>query len=117
MHIEEARNYCLTKKGTTESFPFGDDTLVFKVMNKMFVLLNLEGQLRLNLKNTPERNVALRDEFPGIIPGYHMNKTHWNTVIAESTPTELVKQLIDESYQIIVESLPKKLQQQLNEME
>lgn len=116
MHIEELREYCLLKKGTTEGFPFGDDTLVFKVMNKMFALANLEGELRINLKNDPEKNIELREHHPGIIPGYHMNKQHWNTVIAENVSSKLLLKLIDESYDIIVESLPKKVQIELKEL-
>jgi len=116
MHIEEIRDYCLNKKGTTEGLPFGDDTLVFKVMGKMFALANLDGELRINLKNDPEKNMALREEYTGIIPGYHMNKQHWNTIIADSVPAKLILELIDESYQIIADSLPKNLQNELNQI-
>jgi predicted DNA-binding protein (MmcQ/YjbR family) len=114
MNIEEVREYCISKKGVTESLPFGDDTLVFKVGNKMFALANLEGELRINLKNDPEKNVELREEFPSIIPGYHMNKVHWNTVIMNgSLSSTMVLELIDESYEIILKSLPKKTQLEL----
>lgn len=116
MHIEELREYCIRKKGVTEGFPFGDDTLVFKVMNKMFALANLEGDLSVNLKNDPEKNIALREEYEGIIPGYHMNKVHWNTVGANAVSSKMMKELIDESYQIIVDSLPKKLKTELNNL-
>jgi predicted DNA-binding protein (MmcQ/YjbR family) len=116
MNIEQVREYCIQKKGVTEGFPFGDDTLVFKVMNKMFALANLEGELRINLKNLPERNIELREQNSGIIPGYHMNKVHWNTVIADSVAEKLIKELIDVSYQMIVDNLSKKLQNELKEM-
>ncbi len=116
MHIETFRDYCLQKKGVTESFPFDNDTLVFKVMNKMFALASLERQpLTANLKCDPERSLELRAEYDGlIIPGYHMNKQHWNTVTLEGPiPTELLYELIDHSYQLIVDSLPKKVKEEL----
>ena len=114
MNIEDVREYCITKKGVTEGFPFGDDTLVFKVGDKVFLLANLEGELRINLKNEPEKNMELREQFPAIIPGYHMNKQHWNTLIMDgSLPISLVKKLIDESYKIIVDKLPQRIQQNL----
>ena len=104
------------EKGTSEGFPFDEDTLVFKVMDKMFALTNLEGELRINLKNHPEKNIELREHNPSIIPGFHMNKKYWNTVIAEATSVSLLKELIDESYQIVVEKLPKKIQIELNKL-
>lgn len=114
MNIEELREYCLSKKGVTESFPFDEVTLVFKVMNKMFCLTSLDGDLSMNLKNTPEKNISLREEFNAVREGYHMNKVHWNTVeIDGSIPDKMLHLWIDESYDLIVKSLPKKTQAEL----
>ena len=110
MNVEEVREYCITKKAVTESFPFDETTLVFKVMNKMFCLLSLDD-IRVALKNDPEKNIELRAHYPAIIPGYHMNKQHWNTVELDGTvPTKLLLEMIDESYDLILKSLPKKVQ-------
>ncbi len=117
MNIEQIREYCLSLKGVTEDMPFGDDTLVFRVMNKIFALVNLEGETRINLKCDPGRAIELREEHPAIIPGYHMNKAHWNTVIIDgSLKWDLVTSLIDHSYELIVESLPKVKQEALNKI-
>jgi len=116
MNIEEFRDYCLSKKEVTESFPFDEQTLVFKVMNKMFALCALErSPSQVNLKCEPERSVELRAEYDGlIIPGYHMSKLHWNTILIEdSVPYDLLLELIDHSYQLVVDGLPKKLREQL----
>ena len=113
MNVEEFRTYCLNKKGVTESLPFGPDTLVFKVMNKMFAVSGLERTpTQVNLKCDPDRSEELRAEYDGIIiPGWHMNTHHWNTVMIEDAlPPKLVVELIDHSYDLIVASLPKKLQ-------
>lgn len=112
MNVEEVREYCIAKKAVTESFPFNETTLVFKVMNKMFCLLSLDD-FRVALKNNPEKNVDLRAHFPAIIPGYHLNKQHWNTIELNGTvPIKLLRELIDESYEIILKSLPKKVQEE-----
>lgn len=118
MNIEEFTIYCLAKKGVEESFPFGGDTLVFKVMGKMFALTGLDSTpCTVNLKCTPERATILREEFEDIIPGYHMNKTHWNTVNIEGDLDEsLIKELIDHSYFLVVNSLPKKDKALLDEL-
>ena len=109
MNIEELRDYCISKKGVTESFPFDEVTLVFKVMGKMFALTNLEGEFTINLKCDPEKAEELRAEFPSVIPGYHMSKKHWNTVIIDGTIKDsLIYQWIDDSYNLVVDSLPKK---------
>lgn len=115
MDVEALRTYCLAKKGVTEELPFGPDTLVFKVGGKMFALSGLEDvPFRVNLKCDPERAIALRDEFPDHIKGaYHMNKKHWNSLEPEFLPPQLVKELIDHSYSLVVTGLPKKLQQEL----
>ncbi len=111
MNIEEFRNICLAKKGVTESFPFDEHTLVFKVMGKMFALSGLERlPPQANLKCNPEYGIELREEYDGdIIPGYHMSKVHWNTVFLERLPPKLIVELIDHSYDLIVSKLSKKL--------
>ena len=114
MHIEEFREYCLQKIAVTESFPFGEDTLVFKVMNKMFALTGLKGEFRINLKCDPEEALELREKYPAVIPGYHMSKKHWNTIVVESLlDDDLIYKWIDDSYNLIVDSLPKKTQEDL----
>lgn len=116
MNIEEFRNYCLSKKGASESLPFGEQTLVFKVMDKIFAMAALDKHpSTANLKCNPERAIELREEYDRlIIPGYHMNKEHWNTVELERTlPTKLLIDLIDQSYDLVIKSLTKKLQAEL----
>ena len=119
MNIEEFRIYCLSKKGVTESFPFGEETLVFKVMEKVFALAGLDAHpASAILKCDPEKAIELREEYDGqIIPGYHMNKKHWNTVEIEGNlPPALITELIDHSYDLVVKSLTKKLQAELDKM-
>lgn len=119
MNIESFREYCLNKKGVTEETPFGEDTLVYKLMGKMFALTGLNSDpFRFNLKCDPERALELRDEYEYIIPGYHMSKVHWNTVIAGNNqiPEKLQRELVDHSYELVVNSLTKKLQQELKEL-
>lgn len=114
MNIETLRDYCIAKPGVTEGFPFGEDTLVFKAGGKLFLLIGLQEGNRFNVKCDPELAVELRDRYREVQPGYHMNKTHWNTVYMGGALTE--KQLfdmIDHSYQLIVKSLPKKLQAEI----
>jgi len=109
MNIEELRNYCITKKAVTESFPFDETTLVFKVAGKMFALIDLEGELSVNLKCEPERAIKLREEYPAITSGYHMDKKHWNTIkIDDSLSDALIFELIDHSYDLIISKLTKK---------
>ena len=116
MNVEEIRDYCLQKPGVTEGFPFDQVTLVFKVMNKMFCLLGLDNN-RLSLKNDPEKNVELRAQFRAVIPGYHLNKEHWNTINLDATVApKLMRELIDESYNIIVKSLPKSKKEELKNL-
>ena len=111
MDIEAFREYCLAKKGVTEGLPFGPDVLVFKVLGKMFALLNLDGlPARANLKADPEEIPELREQWPDVIlPGYHMNKQHWNTVLIERLPEIVVRQLTDQSYHLVYNALPKKI--------
>jgi predicted DNA-binding protein (MmcQ/YjbR family) len=109
MNIESYREYCLAKKGVTEDFPFDNETLVFKVGGKMFALTGIEQFKSINLKCDPERAIELREEYSGILPGYHMSKKHWNTVMMDgSVPMKLIKQMIDDSYDLVVSSLPKR---------
>ena len=109
MNVEEVRQFCIAKSGVTEGFPFDDTTLVLKVGGKIFVLLNLDGNPSLNLKCDPERAIDLRERFDDIIPGYHMNKKHWNTVLLEGALTDsLVKEMINHSYDLVYASLPRK---------
>lgn len=119
MNIEAFREYCLSKKGVSESFPFDEETLVFKVMGKMFALTGLdENPAKVNLKCDPERAIELREAYPDLInPGYHMSKIHWNTVQIEGDlPHQLVVELIDHSYDLVVKGLTKKLQAALKEL-
>lgn len=115
MNIEQFRDYCLAKKWVTESFPFDKETLVFKVAGKIFTIAPLERfPPQANLKCEPERAIELREEYDGIItPGYHMSKQHWNTVHIENLPDDLITGLIDDSYDLIVKGLPKKIRLEL----
>ena len=114
MNIEEFRNYCITKKGVTEGFPFDEKTLVFKVMNKMFALITVDNFDFINLKCNPEKAIELREQYNAIKPGYHMSKVHWNSVyVNEDASDALIYQLIDDSYDLVVKSLTKKLQEEL----
>ncbi len=110
LNKESFREYCLRKKSVTESFPFDEVTLVFKVAGKIFALTSLETtDFRVNLKCDPERALELREEYTSIIPGWHMSKIHWNTVIVDgSINQELFKELVDHSYDLVVKSLTKK---------
>ena len=110
MNVEELREYCLSKKGTTEGFPFDEKTLVFKVMGKMFALCGLERMpAAVNLKCDPERSIELREEYGDIVAGFHMNKKHWNTVTIEEGELEdkLIIELIDHSYDLVAAKLKK----------
>ncbi|PHR20990.1 MAG: MmcQ-like protein [Fluviicola sp.] len=110
MDIESLREYCLSKSGVSEGFPFDSNTLVFKVMGKIFVLTNLDLFQSLNLKCDPEYAIELRETFQGVKPGYHMNKKHWNTVSTKSdVPDKLIQELVDHSYDRVVKSLTKRL--------
>lgn len=110
MDLPDAIACFLSKPGAEETTPFGPDVLVYKVGGKMFSLTAPdEFPARINLKCDPERSVILRDEFDSILPGYHMNKRHWNTLVLDgSLPSGLVRELIDHSYDLVVASLPKK---------
>jgi len=100
MDIESLREYCISKKNVTESFPFGDDTLVFKSNGKIFALVNLGGDLSINLKCEPTLAIDLRERYTSVLPGYHMNKTHWNTINLDgSIPDKEIFSWIDHSYE------------------
>lgn len=108
MNIELIREYCLSKKGVTESFPFNEDTLVFKVIGKMFALTNLEGELSINLKCKPDKAIELREQYTAIQPGYHMNKKHWITVYIDGFVSDnIIFQLIDDSYNLVINKFTK----------
>jgi len=104
MNIEQIREYVLQKPSVTEGFPFGGDTLVFKVNGKVFLLTGLDSDpLQFNVKCDPDRAIELREEYPeNILPGYHMNKKHWNTIVVDGTvPKKLLKEMIDDSYTLV----------------
>lgn len=109
MDVEALRAYCLAKKATDESLPFDNDTLVFKVGGKMFALYSLKSMNRLTLKCDPDRALELRAEWEEVQPGYHMHKKHWNTVHLDGRlHADMVRDMIDDSYNLIVKSLKKK---------
>ncbi|PKR81247.1 MmcQ-like protein [Brumimicrobium salinarum] len=116
MNTEVFRNHCLQKKHTEEGFPFDETTLVFKLKGKIFALLSLKEDSRTcNLKCDPEKAIALREKFKGVVPGYHMNKKHWNTIsFDEDVSDELILELIDHSYNLIHTSFSKKIQKELS---
>jgi predicted DNA-binding protein (MmcQ/YjbR family) len=108
LNIEAYRAYCLSFKGVTEEFPFGDTTLVYKVMGKMFALTGVESFASINLKVDPEIGADLRERYSAVQPGYHMNKKHWITVIIDgSIPDKLIRQWTDHSYQLVASKLTK----------
>lgn len=115
MDIEQLREYCLARPGVVETLPFGPDTLVYKVAGKVFLLTGLDNeQFQFNVKCDPDKAVELREEFSCVKPGYHMNKKHWNTVVVDgSVSARQLKEWIDHSYGLVVESLPKKAREQL----
>ena len=103
MHIETIREYCLLKPGAEETLPFGPDVIVFKVNNKAFLLLPLDAEdLRFNVKCDPELALELREQFTCVVPGYHMNKKHWNTIVVDgSVASKQIKEWIDHSYELV----------------
>jgi predicted DNA-binding protein (MmcQ/YjbR family) len=115
MNYEELRDYCLGLKGTTECFPFDEVTLVLKVQGKMYALLPLDNpETQIALKCDPERAIALREEYDAIVPAYHFNKKHWNSVkIDPAISGKLLCELILHSYNLVVAGLPKKLREEL----
>lgn len=118
MDVELLRKYCLSKKGCSESFPFDEDTLVFKVMGKMFALIPLENPVSINLKCDPEYALELRERyFRIVLPGYHMNKKHWNTVMINGgLENSLIQSFVDHSYNLVVAKLKKADREALRKM-
>ena len=119
MNIEQLRNYCIKKKGVTEDFPFDEDTLVFKVLGKMFALIGLQkweaGEKTINLKCDPDYAEELRAQYNSIQPGYHMSKKHWNTIFINEGDLQpkFILELIDHSYNMVVKGMPKKMRDTL----
>jgi predicted DNA-binding protein (MmcQ/YjbR family) len=114
MNIEAIRNYCLKKPLTTEEFPFGEDTLVYKVHGKMFALTGLSKPDRVNLKCDPLLAIELREKYASVIPGFHMNKKHWNTIVFDGSVSDSqIEDWIDHSYECVVAGLSKKIQENI----
>lgn len=118
MNLESLRDYCLAFPGVTEELPFGPDTLVFKVMGKVFLLTGLdEPRLSFNVKCDPEKAEELRETYSEVRPGYHMNKKHWNTVYAQGgIPNHLLFEMVKDSYDLVVKSLTKKMKEELDSL-
>ena len=116
MNLEELREYCLSLPHVTEDMPFDEDILVFRICNRIFVLTSLDSvPLRVSLKCDPERAIELREQYPDkIVPGYHLNKKHWNTVLLEGLPLTLIDEMIIDSYMLVVEKIPKKERESLD---
>jgi predicted DNA-binding protein (MmcQ/YjbR family) len=107
MNIEQYRELCIGFEGVTEDFPFDQETLVFKVFGKMFGLTNIDNFKSINLKCDPEKAIDLRERFSSVIPGYHMNKKHWNTIlIDDSIPDHLITEWIKDSYDLVLKGIP-----------
>jgi predicted DNA-binding protein (MmcQ/YjbR family) len=115
VNVEEFRAYCLAKPNVTESTPFGEDVLVFKIGGKIFALLSLdEVPSTANLKCDPDRALELRDCYEQVQPGYHMNKKHWNTItLGTGLSTADVQKMIDHSFELVAASLPRKTREAL----
>ncbi|HOG20067.1 MAG TPA: MmcQ/YjbR family DNA-binding protein [Salinivirgaceae bacterium] len=115
LNVETIHEYCIQKPFTTEEFPFDDVTLIFKVGGKMFAMIPLdEPRLVISLKCSPERSVELREKYDSIQPAYHMNKRHWNMIFIDgSVPKKLIVELIDHSYDLVFNKLPRKKQSEL----
>ena len=110
MNLEELRTYCLSLPHVTADMPFGEDFLVFHIANRIFALMNLNRvPMSVSLKCEPERAIELREEYPDkIVAGYHLNKKHWNTVLLESLPEVLIKEMVQHSYDQVLAKVPKK---------
>jgi predicted DNA-binding protein (MmcQ/YjbR family) len=109
MNIESLREYCLSKPDVEEGLPFGPDTLVFKSKGKIFLLTGFEEPLKINVKCDPEQAILLRETYEAVLPGYHMNKMHWNTVILDgSIPQKTILSFIDQSYELVGAKAKKK---------
>jgi predicted DNA-binding protein (MmcQ/YjbR family) len=109
MNLDSFRQYCLAKPGVTEELPFDDETLVYKVMGKLFALSDIKEPFSINLKCDPAKAIELRASYPSVQPGYHMNKQHWNTIFVDGTMDDAeLKIWIDHSYELVVQKLPRK---------
>jgi predicted DNA-binding protein (MmcQ/YjbR family) len=114
LNLEELRDYCLQKPGVTEGLPFGEDTLVFKVGEKLFLLTSIAQGNRFNVKCDPELAIELRERYTEVRPGYHMNKKLWNTVFMDGNLTrKQLHEMIDQSYDLVFSSLPKKVREEI----
>ena len=114
MNIESFRAYCLSKPGTSESLPFDNQTLVFKVADKMFALTDVDLFTSINLKCDPEQAALLREQYEAVQPGYHMNKKHWNTILMDGSISDvLIKQWTDDSYNLVISKLPQRVKKTL----
>jgi len=118
MYIDQLKNYCIVKKGVEECFPFDEETLVFKVMGKMFLLVGIDSKpVEFNVKCDPELAIQIREKYDCVQPGFHMSKTHWNTVVCDgSVPKKTLKEWIDHSYDEVVKGLTKKLKAELERL-
>lgn len=117
MDANDILDYCLSKKGVTESFPFDEETLVMKVGAKMFLLIALEKKpLNINVKTDPEWSLELRERYPQITGAYHMNKTHWNSVSVDGLKRDLILKMIDHSYDLVFKSLTKKIREEISQL-
>ncbi|SFI66020.1 Predicted DNA-binding protein, MmcQ/YjbR family [Kaistella treverensis] len=115
MDVTEILNHCQTRKGVEETFPFGPDALVLKVGGKMFMLIALESEpLTISVKTHPEWSAELREKHPQIAAAYHMNKTHWSSVVCEGLKRELILEMIDHSYDLVFSSLTKNQKEAVN---
>jgi predicted DNA-binding protein (MmcQ/YjbR family) len=110
MHIDELRDYCLSKPEAEETTPFGPNTLVYKIKGKVFLILSLDSEpLQFNVKCDPDKAIELREEYACVLPGYHMNKKHWNTIVIDgSVPQKLLREWIDDSYNLVARNKKKK---------
>lgn len=119
MNSEEIRQYCIQKKAAEESFPFDADILVFKIGGKIFLLFSLStSPVQFNIKSDPEKAIELREKFHCVVPGYHMNKKHWNTIICDgSVKDTLIKEWIDDSYTLVYNGLTKKIKSEIESIE
>lgn len=113
--LDEIRHHCLKKEKVTEDLPFDESTLAFRIGGKIFLLTDIDAEiLSINLKCDPQKAIELRDNYPEIRPGYHMNKRHWNTVLCEGDlPRTMILELIDHSHELVLASLPRKLRQEI----
>ena len=120
MNIEELREYCVSIKGATECFPFDETTLVFKIMGKMFVYVDLlpkDGQFKANMKCDPEKSVELREKYQGVRQGIHTNSIMWNAVyLASDVPDKIIKELVEHSVEEVIKNLPKKKQEEYRKL-